>query len=65
MHFLIEKIQIFNGNWSPKGPQRDPKIEELGRQFGLPPLDPPRGAKWNQNGPKMEAKWSQNGAKME
>ena len=46
-------------------PKRDPKIEELGRQFGHPPLDLPRGTKWTQNGPKMEPKWSQHGAKME
>ena len=54
------------------GAQREPKIEELGRQFGHPPLDPPRGAKWTQNGAKMklkwrkmEPKWTQHGAKME
>ena len=61
MHFFIEKIQIFNGNWSPKGPQRDPKIEELGGNSGSRPWTPPG----EPNGTKMDPKWSQNGAKME
>ena len=72
MPFLIEQIQIFYGNWSPKGAQRDPKIEELGGQFGHPPLDPPgepngpkMEPKCSQNGAKMELKWSENGANME
>ena len=66
MHLLIKKkTQIFDGNWSPKGAQRDPKIEELGGQFGHPPPDLPRGTKWSQNGPNMDPKWSQNGAKMD
>ena len=67
MQSLIEKSTDCHGNWSPKGTQRDPKIEELGGQFGHPPLDLPRGQqmepKWSQNGPRMEPKWNKNEAK--
>ena len=65
----------FKPKWSPKGAQRDPKNEELGRHFAAPPLDPPKGAKLSQNGTpgdagvwvfgaKLTPKWRQNGVKI-
>ena len=69
MHFFIEKSTDFwwkmGPRGSPKGPQRDPKIEELGGRFAPSPQDPPKGVKWIQNDSKMEPKWSPNGVKME
>ena len=76
MHFLIEKIQIFYGIWSPKGAQRDPKIEDNSGTRPWTSPGEPNGAKmepkWTQNGAnmelkytKMEPKWTQHGAKME
>ena len=43
---------------SPKGSQRDPKIEELGGRFAPSPQDRPKAVKWSQNDYQMDPKWS-------
>ena len=59
--FFNRKHTDFLWKLEPKGSLKGPQNEELGGQFGHPPLDPPG----EPNGPKIESKWTKNAPKME
>ena len=61
---FIAHISIFNGKWSPRGAQRDPKIEELGGSVGPLPLAPQR-RQMEPKGFKMERALTKKGFKHE